>query len=101
MKIIPKDNRTRPSQKYSKEYIDAIKKMDSFSRQPILICKNNIQTLDNLHQFVDKAKDDLSQLEKARQKFRNKMRYTKDENEVKELKENAKSLRPEIAKLRK
>lgn len=101
LKIIPKDNRTRPSQKYSKEYIEAIKKMDSFSRQTILICKNNIETLDDLYQFVDKTKDDLSQLEKARQRYRNKIRYTKDENKVKQLKEKAKSLTPEIAKLRK
>lgn len=101
LKIIPKDNRTRPSQKYSKEYIEAIKKMDSFSRQTILICKNNIETLDDLNQFVDKTKSDLSQLEKTRQKYRNKIRYTKNENEVKELKEKARALTPEIAKLRK
>lgn len=101
LKIIPKDNRTRPIQKYSKEYIEVIKKMDSFSRQTILICKNNIETLDDLHQFVDKTKDELTQLEKTRQKYRNKIRYTKDENEVKQLKEKAKSLTPEIAKLRK
>lgn len=101
LKIIPKDNRTRPSQKYSKEYIEAIKKMDSFSRQTILICKNNIETIGDLNQFVDKTKSDLSLLEKERQKYRNKIRYTKDENEVKELKEKAKSLTPEIAKLRK
>ncbi len=101
VKIIPKDNRTRPSQKYSKEYIEAIKKMDSFSRQTILICKNNIETLEDLNQFVDKTKDDLSQLEKIRQKYRNKIRYTKDEYEIKQLKEKAKSLTPEIARLRK
>lgn len=101
LKIIPKDNSTRPSQKYSKEYIEAIKKMDSFSRQTILICKNNIETLEDLSRFVDKTKDDLSQLEKIRQRYRNKIRYTKDENEVKQLKEKAKSLTPEIAKLRK
>lgn len=101
LKIIPKDNRTRPSQKYSKEYIGAIKKMDSFSRQTILICKNNIKTLDDLNQFVDKTKSDLSLLEKERQKYRNKTRYTKDEHEIKELKEKAKSLTPEIVKLRK
>lgn len=101
LKIIPKDNRTRASQKYSKEYIEAIKKMDSFSRQTILICKNNIETLDDLYQFINKTKDGLSQLEKARQRYRNKIRYTKDENEVKQLKEKAKLLTPEIAKLRK
>lgn len=101
LKIIPKDNRTRPSQKYSKEYIEAIKKMDSFSRQTILICKNNIETLDDLYQFIDKTKDDLSQLEKTRQRYRNKIRYTKDEHEVNQLKDKAKLLTPEIAKLRK
>ncbi|MFQ9922023.1 MAG: relaxase/mobilization nuclease domain-containing protein [Beduini sp.] len=101
LKIIPKDHSTRPNQKYSKEYIEAIKEIDSFSRQTIIICKNNIETLDDLYQFVDKTKDELSQLEKLRQKYRNKIRYTTDENEVKELKEKAKSLSPEIAKLRK
>lgn len=50
---------------------------------------------------MDKTKDELSQLEKLRQKYRNKVRYTKNENEVEELKEKAKSLSPEIAKLRK
>lgn len=100
LKIIPKDNRTRPNQKYSKEYIEAIKKIDSFSRQTILLCKNHIETLDDLYQFVDKTKDELTQLEKARQKYRNKIRYTKDENEVTELKEKAKVLTPEIARLR-
>lgn len=83
LKIIPKDNRIRPSQKYSKEYIEAIKKMDSFSRQTILICKNNIETLEDLNQFIDKTKNDLSLLEKEKQKYRNKIRYIKDENEVK------------------
>lgn len=101
LKIIPKDHSTRPNQKYSKEYIEAIKEIESFSRQTIIICKNNIETLDDLYQFVDKTKDELSQLEKLRQKYRNKIRYTKDENEVKKLKEKAKSLSPEIAKLRK
>lgn len=101
LKIIPKDNRTRPNQKYSKEYIEAIKKMDSFSRQTILICKNNIETLEELNKFIDETKSDLSLLEKARQQYRNKIRYIKDENEVEELKEKAKSLTPEIAKLRK
>lgn len=101
LKIIPKDHSTRPSQKYSKEYVEAIKKIDSFSRQTILICKNHIETLDDLYQFVDKTKDDLSQLEKTRQRYRNKIRYTNDENEVTQLKEKAKTLTPEIARLRK
>lgn len=75
--------------------------MDSFSRQTILICKNNIETLDDLNQFVDKTKSDLSLLEQERQKYRNKIRYTNDENEVKELKEKARLLTLKIAKLRK
>ena len=101
LRIIPKDHSTRPNQKYSKEYIEATKEIESFSRQTIIICKNSIETLDDLYQFVDKTKDELSQLEKLRQKYRNKVRYTKNENEVEELKEKAKSLSPEIAKLRK
>lgn len=101
LKIIPKNNNTKPRPEDKKEYIEAIKKMDSFSRQTILICKNNIETLEDLYQIVDKTKADLSQLEKERQKYRNKIRYTKDEKEIKKLKEKAKSFTPKIARLRK
>lgn len=101
LKIIPKDNRTKPKFEVRQERLEAIKNLDSITQQTIILCKNNIETIDDLNNYVSKTEKKLLKLEKLRQQYRNKVRYCSNENEKDELKNKAKLLTPEIAKLKK
>ena len=63
--------------------------------------QNNIEKIEDLNNYVSKTENKLSDLEKLRQQYRNKVRYCSNKNEKDELKNKAKLLTLEIAKLKK
>lgn len=101
LKIIPRDNRTHLSSEYKKELREAVKKLDELSQQTIILCTNNISTIDELNVYMDDLHVQLNSLEKERTKYRNDIRKYDDISMENELKEKAKELTPQISKLRK
>ena len=76
--IIPKDNRVKP--KYSEELQEAIRHIDEISNQTILLCKNDIKSIDELQTYVNNVENELNNLIQQRQGYRNQIRRCKDEN---------------------
>ena len=101
LKIIPRDNRTHLSPEYKKELREAVKKLDELSQQTIILCTNNISTIDELNVYMDDLQVQMNSLEKERTKYRNDIRKCDDISMENELKEKAKELTPQISKLRK
>lgn len=101
LKIIPRDNRTHLSPEYKKELREAVKKLDELSQQTIILCTNNISTIDELNVYMDDLQVQMNSLEKERTKYRNDIRKCDDISVENELKEKAKELTPQISKLRK
>ena len=101
LKIIPRDNRTHLSPEYKKELREAVKKLDELSQQTIILCTNNISTIDELNVYMDDLQVQMNSLEKERTKYRNDIRKCDDISVENELKEKAKELTAQISKLRK
>lgn len=97
--IIPKDNRVKP--KYSEELQKAIRHIDEISNQTILICKNDIKSIDELQTYVNKIETELDNAIKQRQGYRNQIRRCKYEDAKNLLKDKAKALTPDIRRLQK
>lgn len=97
--IIPKDNRVKP--KYSEELQEAIRHIDEISNQTILLCKNDIKSIDELQTYVNNVENELNNLIQQRQGYRNQIRRCKDENAKNILKDKAKTLTPDIRCLQK
>ena len=97
--IIPKDNRVKP--KYSEELQEAIRHIDEISNQTILLCKNDIKSIDELQTYVNNVENELNNLIQQRQGYRNQIRRCKDENAKNILKDKAKTLTPDIRRLQK
>lgn len=97
--IIPKDNRVKP--KYSEELQEAIRHIDEISNQTILLCKNDIKSIDELQTYVNNVESELNNLIQQRQGFRNQIRRCKDEDAKNILKDKAKALTPDIRRLQK
>lgn len=97
--IIPKRNNTRP--KYSKELKEAIRHLEELSDETILLCKNNIETVDDLSAYRTGVQTELDTLTNKRQLCYNYIRRCKDETIKDEYKLEAKSYTPRIRELRK
>lgn len=97
--ILPKTNHTRP--KYSKELRQAMKQLDNISNETILLCKNNIETIEHLNQYKMPLQEQLSLFENKRLQCRNKIRRCPDGALKDQLKTESKSYTPEIKRLRK
>lgn len=97
--IIPKDNRVKP--KYSDELQEAIRHIDEISNQTILLCKNDIKSIDELQTYVNNVENELNNLIQQRQGYRNQIRRCKDENTKNILKDKAKALTPDIRRFQK
>ena len=98
LKIIPRDNRTYLSTEYKKELREAVKKLDEISQQTIILCTNNIGTIDELNVYMNDLHVQLNSLEKQRI---NNIRKYDDISMKNELKDKSKKLTPQISKLRK
>lgn len=101
LKIIPRDNRTHLSPEYKKELRKAVKKLDELSQQTIILCTNNINTIDELNVYMNDLQVQINLLEKQRTKYRNDIRKYDDISMKNELKDKAKEFTPQISKLRK
>ena len=75
--------------------------MEKLNQQTIILCKNKIETFDDLYNHMDKIENQLNHLIKERQKARNQVRKYKAKEQKDEQKQIAKSFTPEIGKLRK
>lgn len=97
--ILPKSNRRKPY--YSKELRQAMMQLDNISNETILLCKNNIETLEQLKQFRMPLQERLSLLESKRLQCRNKIRRCPEGVVKEQLKAESKSYTPKIKDLRK
>lgn len=70
----------------SPEMKEEVRKLQRYSNQVRLVCKENLKTLDDVKVFISKTNDEISDYMDLRQKYRNKMRNCKDENLIKEYK---------------
>ncbi|MEG0361762.1 MAG: relaxase/mobilization nuclease domain-containing protein [Longicatena sp.] len=97
--ILPKLNNKKP--KYSKELKLAIKEMDNISDETILLCKNNIETFEQLKQYQEPLEEQYNDLISKRVQCRNKIRRCPESTLKEQLKTEAKSYTPKIQELRK
>lgn len=97
--ILPKSNHTKP--KYSKELRQAMKQLDNISNETILLCKNNIETIEQLNQYKMPLQEQLSHLESKRLQCRNNIRRCSAGALKEQLKAEARSYTPKIKELRK
>lgn len=97
--ILPKSNHTKP--KYSKELRQAMKQLDSISNETILLCKNNIETIEQLNQYETLIQEQLSLLESKRLQCRNRIRRCSEGVLKEQIKTESKSYTPKIKELRK
>lgn len=97
--ILPKSNQRKPY--YSKELRQAMKQLDNISNETILLCNNNIETLEQLNQYKMPLQEQLSLLESKRIQCRNKIRRCPEGTLKEQLKAESKSYTPEINRIRK
>lgn len=62
LKIVPRINRTRFSKEDQEEYVRALKKLHSISKQTILLCENQIETIDQLHNYQEMLQNQFQSL---------------------------------------
>lgn len=87
---------------YSALYTE-IKKLDKLIEQQNLLCGNNIDTPEQLADFKQSRKDEIKELEEARNVLRNKLKVADrkgDEEELRRLKEHISNLSARISVLR-
>lgn len=70
----------------SPEMKEEVRKLQRYSNQVRLVCKENLKTLDDVKVFISRTKDEMSEYIDLRQKYRNKLRNCKDEELIKEYK---------------
>lgn len=70
----------------SPEMKEEVRKLQRYSNQVRLVCKENLKTLDDVKIFISKTNDEMRDYIALRQKYRNKLRNCKDENLIKEYK---------------
>ncbi|NBK96825.1 MAG: hypothetical protein EOM50_02175 [Erysipelotrichia bacterium] len=97
--ILPRLNNTKP--KYSKELRQAIKEMENLSNEIILLCKNNIETFEQLERYQEPLQEQYNDLISKRLQCRNKIRRCPESALKEQLKVEAKSYTPKIQELRK
>ena len=101
LKILPRNNRCKLSPFEKEELQKAVQKMEELNQQTIILCKNKIETFDDLYNHMDRIENKLNHLIKERQKARNQVRKYKTKEQKDVQKQLAKSFTPEIGKLRK
>lgn len=70
----------------SPEMKEEVRKLQRYTNQVRLVCKENLKTLDDVKVFISKISDEMNEYIDLRQKYRNKLRNCKDENLIKECK---------------
>ena len=97
--------KTRPerNRELQKRFFQEVRKLDRLIEQQNLLCDNDIESYEQLEQFSSSCKDELSELTKARDILRNKLKVairSGDEKEENEIREHISNLSVMIKKLR-
>ena len=97
--------KTRPerNRELQKRFFQEVRKLDRLIEQQNLLCDNDIESYEQLEQFSSSCKDELTELTKARDILRNKLKVairSGDEKEEDEIREHITNLSVMIKKLR-
>ena len=96
--------RPERNRELQKRFFQEVRKLDRLIEQQNLLCDNDIESYEQLEQFSSSCKDELSELTKARDILRNKLKVairSGDEKEENEIREHISNLSVMIKKLRK
>ncbi len=77
--IIPKHSAHKP---LSPELREECRRLDAYSRQTQLLCREKLDTVEDVQAFIDGHKDELDRLQAARQKCYNRLRRCDDGAEI-------------------
>ena len=95
--------RPERNRELQKRFYQEVRKLDRLIEQQNLLCDNDIESYEQLEQFSSSCKDELSELTKARDILRNKLKVATrsgDEKEENEIREHISNLSVMIKKLR-
>ena len=95
--------RPERNRELQKRFFQEVRKLDRLIEQQNLLCDNDIESYEQLEQFSSSCKDELSELTKARDILRNKLKVairSGDEKEENEIREHITNLSVMIKKLR-
>ena len=95
--------RPERNRELQKRFFQEVRKLDRLIEQQNLLCDNDIESYEQLEQFSSSCKDELSELTKARDILRNKLKVairSGDEKEENEIREHISNLSVMIKKLR-
>lgn len=81
--ILPKNSTHKP---LSPELREECRRLDAISRQTQLICREKLDTAEDVQNFIGKLQSDLEQLQTARQKCYNRLRRCDDGAEIARIK---------------
>ena len=96
--ILPKNNTRRKH--YSKETAIALRKLNQITNQATFICKNNLETLDDVNQIRINCLKQLKSLFKERQQLYYQLKKAVTPEDKAALREQLRSLNTEIKALR-
>ncbi len=95
--------RPERNRELQKRFYQEVRKLDRLIEQQNLLCDNDIESYEQLEQFSSSRKDEMSELTKARDILRNKLKVATrngDEKEANEIREHISNLSVMIKKLR-
>lgn len=94
--VIPKPRPVKLTAKMKED----LRYINQISEQTILLCKNNINTIEELNVYKLDQEDKLKELETQKKTIRNRIRRCSNNETKKQLQEEAKALTPTIKQLR-
>ena len=95
--------RPERNRELQKKFYQEVRKLDRLIEQQNLLCDNDIESYEQLEQFSSSRRDEMSELTKARDILRNKLKVATrngDEKEANEIREHISNLSVMIKKLR-
>lgn len=96
--ILPKGNKRRP---LSPELREECRRLDSISRQAQLICREKLDTVEDITDFISGKRAEIKELGAARQKRYNRLRRCDDGAEIAQIKAQRDRLTAAMAVCRK
>ena len=93
----PKRKNYRP---LSPEMRAALRKCDMYSRQAKLLCREHLQTDEDVLRYMDRCEKKIVELSDQRQKIYNKLRRCKDPEKTEKLKEERDKLTSQLKEVR-
>ena len=96
--ILPKNSAHRP---LSPELREECRRLDAISRQAQLVCRERLDTVEDVQTFIGKKQAEVKELGIARQKCYNRLRRCNDEAEIAQIKAERDRLTAAMALCRK